>query len=251
MAALIVTDVDGCVTPEDSAPFDLAHLTPLIALLRGSACKTNTLPPVTLCTGRPQPYVEVLAKLLDIRLPIICENGAVLYTLDGNWSRYTAGVTEAKIAGLRAIRAFLERDLLPKHPNARYQFGKEAMLSVYSDAHAELARIHEAVEAFATREALPAAVINLTHFYLNISMAEVDKGTALLGLINDLGVARDQVVAIGDTVGDMPLRDTAGFFACPANAQDEIRAVADYVSPYPDARGLVDILGLEVCQNAG
>jgi HAD superfamily hydrolase (TIGR01484 family) len=251
MASLIVTDVDGCVTPEDSAPFDLTHLTPLIELIRGSAGKTHSLPPVTLCTGRPQPYVEVLAKLLDIRLPIICENGAVLYTLDGNWSRYAAGVTEEKVAGLRAIRAFIERDLLPNHPKARYQFGKEAMLSVYSEAHAELSRMQEAVETFAAREALPPAVINLTHFYLNISMAGVDKGTALLGLMQELGVPREEVVAIGDTVGDMPLRETADFFACPANAQDEIRAVADYVSPYPDARGLVDILRLPECQQLG
>jgi hydroxymethylpyrimidine pyrophosphatase-like HAD family hydrolase len=82
-------------------------------------------------------------------------------------------------------------------------------------------------------------------------MAGVDKGTALLGLMQELGVPREEVVAIGDTVGDMPLRETADFFACPANAQDEIRAVADYVSPYPDARGLVDILRLPECQQLG
>ena len=248
MADLIVSDVDGCITPEESAPFTIEHLMPVLSLIRDSASRKNALPPITLCTGRPQPYVEVLAKLFDIRLPIICENGAVLYTLHGNWSRYAAGVTEEKINGLRTIRTHLEREFLPKHPAARYQFGKEAMLSIYSEEHDALVRAQEAIEAFVTKEGVPPVIVNLSHYYLNISMDDVDKGTALHGLMQELGVPRDKVVAIGDTIGDMPLREMADYFACPSNSHEPIRNVANYVSPYPDARGMADILRLPQCQ---
>lgn len=248
MADLIVTDVDGCVTPEESVAWDMTHLTTLINLTRGSAANKNSLPPITLCTGRPQPYIEVLAKLLDIRLPIICENGAVLYTLHDNWSRYAEGVTQDKIDGLRAIRAYLDNDVLPNHPAARYQFGKEAMLSVYSEEHDALVNVQRAVEAFIARGEAPPAVINLSHYYLNISMEGVNKGTALYGLMQEQGVSRENTVAIGDTVGDMPLRETVEYFACPANAHQAIKDVANYVSPESDIRGLVDILRLPECQ---
>jgi hypothetical protein len=48
------------------------------------------------------------------------------------------------------------------------------------------------------------------------------------------------------------LRDAVGFFACPANSHQIIKAVADYVSPYPDIEGMLDILRrLEVRRKCG
>ena len=61
-------------------------------------------------------------------------------------------------------------------------------------------------------------------------------------LFEELGVGKDDVAGIGDTEGDLPLREAVGFFACPANARPAIQAVADYVSPYPMIEGVLDIL---------
>ena len=47
---------------------------------------------------------------------------------------------------------------------------------------------------------------------------------------------------IGDLVLRTPLREAVGWFACPANAREKIKAVADYVSPYPLVHGMLDIL---------
>ena len=51
-----------------------------------------------------------------------------------------------------------------------------------------------------------------------------------------------ETAGIGDTEGDLPLRENVGFFACPANSQDSVKRVADYVSPYPMLEGVLDIL---------
>jgi hydroxymethylpyrimidine pyrophosphatase-like HAD family hydrolase len=239
----IITDLDGCVSPEESVPWDLALFFEFARLSRAASAGESVLAPLTLCTGRPQPYAEVLMKILDIRAPVICENGAVLYSLDDNWARVGPGVTHEKIHGLRAVRNFIETELLPGHPEAVLQFGKEAQLSVFSKTPSVLRDMQPRVEAF-VRAHGPELIINCSHYYLNLSLAGVDKGSTLRALLDELGAQPHEVAGIGDTVGDLPLREAVGFFACPANAQPEIKAVADYVSPEPTIAGLLDILAL-------
>ncbi|MCL5269377.1 MAG: HAD-IIB family hydrolase [bacterium] len=238
----IIADVDGCLTPEESIPWDLERFVELARLTRAAAAGRGTLAPVTLCTGRPQPYVEVLMKLLDLRAPCICENGAVFYTLHDNTARYGPGVSEEKILGLRAVRAFIERELLPAHPELVMQFGKEAQMSIYSENPVIFAAAQPRIEAFARANGGPELVINRSHYYLNISLAGINKGRALGQLCDELAVGRAELAGIGDTEGDLPLREAVGFFACPANAVAGIKAMADYVSPYPMLEGVLDIL---------
>ncbi len=241
-AKLIISDVDGCLSPEESIPWDLEHFQAFARRAREAAAGEGSLPPITLCTGRPQPYCEVLMKLLDIRHPVICENGAVIYTLHDNHARYAPGVTEENVAGLRAVVSFLERDVLPREPEAVLQYGKMAQLSVFSKDPAVLPTIAPKIEAFVEKRGGPRLVINVSHYYLNVSLEGVDKGSALRAILEELGLERNNVVGIGDTEGDMPLHDAVGFFACPSNAHGVILDAADYVSPYPVLEGVLDIL---------
>ena len=94
---LIICDVDGCVGPEESAAWDFERFARLAWAIRSANAGNSPPPPLTLCTGRPQPYVECLMKLLDVRLPAICENGAVFYTLADNRARLARSVDEAAI----------------------------------------------------------------------------------------------------------------------------------------------------------
>ena len=87
----IIADVDGCLSPEEAVPWDLERFWEIAQISREAATGRGTVAPLTLCTGRPQPYVEVLLKLLGIQVPAICENGAVLYSLRDNHPRYGPG----------------------------------------------------------------------------------------------------------------------------------------------------------------
>jgi hydroxymethylpyrimidine pyrophosphatase-like HAD family hydrolase len=103
--------------------------------------------------------------------------------------------------------------------------------------------MRERIERFVRERGGPELLITTSHYYLNISLMGVDKGNALRALMAELGVERHDVAGIGDTEGDLPLRQCVGFFACPANATGPIKAVADYVSPHPTIHGVLDILG--------
>lgn len=238
----IITDLDGCINPEESVPWNLELFGEFARRVRQAAAGEGTLAPITLCTGRPQPYVEVLMKMLDVQAPAICENGAVLYSLHDNWARYGPGVTEDKILGLRQVRGFVETALLPEYSQCLIQFGKEAQLSVYSEDPGVFPEMKARIEEFTQGNGGPELVINASPCYLNISLAGVDKGSTLKVLLEDLGVTREETAGCGDSEGDLPLRNSVGFFACPSNAQDCLKDVADYVSPYPDIAGMLDIL---------
>ena len=238
----IIADIDGCISPDESVPWNMESFGRFVDQVREASAGRGPLPPLTLCTGRPQPYCEVLMKMLDIRVPVIAENGAVLYSLHDNVARYGPGVTEEKLLGLRAVREFLETQVFPEFPDAVYQFGKEAQLSIFSERPEIFEPIKHRVEDHVTQHGGPDLLINASPCYLNISLKGVDKGSTLRVLIEELGVTRDEVAGVGDSVGDLPLRHAVGFFACPINAGPQVKAAADYVSPYENIDGMLDIL---------
>lgn len=123
-------------------------------------------------------------------------------------------------------------------------------MSLFSQKPELFAVIQPQIEAFVADYDSLELLINASHYYLNISLAGVDKGSTVDALLADLGVGPSEVAGIGDTEGDLPLRERVGFFACPANARPEIQAVSDYVSPYPDIRGVLDILDRPEVQRA-
>ncbi len=243
----IICDVDGCLSPEESIPWDLDAFNRLAEITRAASAGKGSIAPMTLCTGRPQPYVEVMMKMLDIQVPAICENGAVIYSLHDNYARFTQQVTQEKIEGIRQVRNHIETVILPEVQDTVLQFGKEAQLSIFSTRPEQFPGIEAALISYINDNDLPELLINASHFYLNISLKGVDKGSALRELMEILGTDAKRLVGIGDTEGDLPLREVVGYFACPANAQESIKQIADYVSPYSLVEGVIDILNQPAC----
>lgn len=244
----IIADVDGCISPEESTAWDFERFAAFAARVRAANRGAATLAPMTLCTGRPQPYVEVLMKLLDVRVPAICENGAVLYTLPDNTARFAPQITQAMLAGLRQLRTFIETQILPAHPRLVMQFGKEAQISIFCEQPEMFPHLKEQIERYLDQSGGPNMHISASHYYLNLSFEGVNKGNAIRSLQTVLNVEKKDLAGIGDTEGDLPLRENVGFFACPSNARPAIKDVADYVSPYPDLQGMLDILNLPQLQ---
>jgi hydroxymethylpyrimidine pyrophosphatase-like HAD family hydrolase len=70
----------------------------------------------------------------------------------------------------------------------------------------------------------------------------VDKGAGVKWLAAETGISLAEMVGVGDAPGDSFFLALTGCSAAPANAEPEIKAIVDYVSPYQDGQGLLDIV---------
>lgn len=75
--------------------------------------------------------------------------------------------------------------------------------------------------------------------YLEFNAPGINKGAGLLALAGRLGIAREEVMAIGDNSNDIPMLRAAGLGVAVANATDEAKAAADYVCQADNDHGAV------------
>lgn len=75
-------------------------------------------------------------------------------------------------------------------------------------------------------------------FFLEIVPVYIDKGNTLGVLIEMLGIKAEDILAIGDGRRDFSMLQLAGFGVAMGNAQDSIKACADYITESNDNDGV-------------
>lgn len=236
---LVICDIDGCLTPEKPGPFDIDALS-RIAEYNHLAHKLGDRPCITVCTGRPQPYAEAMCRLLgNASVHCVAENGVWLYHPGTNEYRMEPSITEAHLAIVHEAERWMRQEYALE--GFTIQPGKAASVSLYHPNRDRLmAKVPEVRETVEQR-GWPFRV-STTWYYINIDLTHVSKGTGIERLLAETGLSPDRVAGIGDTLGDHFIADRVAFFACPANADDEIKKRAHYISPHEEAEGVLDIL---------
>ena len=67
---------------------------------------------------------------------------------------------------------------------------------------------------------------------LEVLPSGVSKGRGMKEFCEIMGIAPENILAIGDNYNDESMIDLAGYKACPSNAVDVLKEKCDYVSPY-------------------
>lgn len=236
---IVISDVDGCLSPEDPKPFDPSGLLE-VAEYNRAANRDEDRPILTLCTGRPQPFVEAMCRLLqNMSVPAIAENGVWLFDAGRNEYVMDPAISDSD------LEAVHEAEMWIRHEYATAGFtiqpGKTASVSLYHPSRERmLALVPELTEAVRQR-GWPLR-ISTTWFYINCDLAHIDKGAGIARLLERVNVPKARLAGIGDTHGDRFIADAVDYFACPSNCDDEIRKRARYVSPHSETRGVIDIL---------
>jgi hydroxymethylpyrimidine pyrophosphatase-like HAD family hydrolase len=197
-------------------------------------------PIVTLCSGRPQPYAEAMCRVLcNTRLPIIAEMGVWLYDPRDHAFIMDPAITAEHLEMVGLAQAWIRREF--GGMGVVIQPGKTASISML---HPETTRLMELkprlVEKFA-REGWGLRVSS-TVAWINCDLAHVSKATGIARMMAMMGLSREKAAGIGDTMGDLAIREKVAFFACPSNADEKLKAHADYVSPHEEIEGVLDIL---------
>lgn len=239
MIDLAVVDIDGCLTPGVAREWNWSALQSIGDLNR-RASDGETVPPVTLCTGRQQPYVEVFMQAIGAYLPAIYENGCGMYFPDGfrfiQHPAISAEVREALAAARSMLHARLVRPGL-----AYFQPGREASHSLFPMPGINLVHLHEGVSD-ALSGCNPALSVQVSAACVDVMPFGIDKGAGLHWLSEETGIPLARMGGIGDSAGDLRFLDLVGRSAAPANAAEEVKAAVGYVSVLQDSEGVLDIL---------
>lgn len=99
------------------------------------------------------------------------------------------------------------------------------------------------------------SIIHRCHSYgINTSdlfMLSKDKIADFLLFCERHSLKPEEVAYVGDDIPDIPVIKVAGLGVCPCDAVDEVKEIADFISPYPGGKGCVRDLIEKVLKPAG
>ncbi|TDM05270.1 Cof-type HAD-IIB family hydrolase [Macrococcus lamae] len=79
-------------------------------------------------------------------------------------------------------------------------------------------------------------------FFLEFMAEDVSKGRALHELVKNLGIARESIIAFGDSNNDKDMIEYAGLGVAMGNANDTIKNAADIIAKDHNNDGIADVL---------
>ncbi len=236
---LVICDIDGCLSPESHAAINGPALS-LIAQHNRQAIENRDRPVVTLCSGRPIGFVECLCRLThNTLMPCIGENGVWIWRPTDNSFECDPTITDEHLEVVHEARK-----LIRSRYHARgviQQPGKSASVALYHPETDYLRSIFPTITEEFQKRGWPMRV-SMTWLYINCDLQHVNKGTAIERLLAETGIDPERTAGIGDTMGDHFIAERVSWFGCPANAVEEIKKSATYVSPHQEVEGVLDIL---------
>ena len=258
-------DLDGTIIDLDqSGPHIKLILDPrdVEGLARAMAAGITVIP----CTGRPFPGALPWAKRIGVDGPIVCYQGAEIRNQDGTFALdHGIGhdlamevIRFAREGGLhvqayRDDRLLVEKDRPEAHEYAEHA-GMEINLVPDLDAAmgattpklvivAKAERLDVLLPETRHRWAGKLTIATSTPTYLEFTAANADKATALEFLCGQLGIARDQTVAVGDGRNDASMLAWAGLGVAIEGSEPEVLAAADRTVPGPGRGGIAQLIG--------
>jgi HAD superfamily hydrolase (TIGR01484 family) len=238
---LIITDIEGCITPPNRGMMNPEDFLPIVNYCQ-KARLGNDLPPLVFCTGRQIPYLECVAQLTNAffpAFPSVADNGAFLYDVAQNEVFLNPAITNEAKEFLLDVRRETEK-ILQKF-EARKEYGKDICISLNPPAKMPISVFFEEVKRSLSQYS---TAITITHSAsaVDITPIGIDKASGVRFLSEKTGIPTEKMLGIGDTRGDLPMLNLVGIPTGPANASQEVREVAKFISKSEGIIGVAEIL---------
>ncbi|MCC6382817.1 MAG: HAD family phosphatase [Dehalococcoidia bacterium] len=245
---LVALDIDGTVLPPGAPPD--AHPSPRLAAAVARLRDAGVA--VVLASGRMFPGTVRIARAFGLDTPVVCQQGCSVHRLDGVMLHE---FPIERAAALQIVDYARERDyayewfnpvryLASRPTRETIAYGRVSGISPeYRDDPERsgirptgVGVISSPAEASLIHRELVAHHGDLLHVldFPAVTVAvdrDANKGHALALLCRDFGVAREDVVAIGDSVNDAPMLAWAGHGVAVGHCDRYARDAADEVLP--------------------
>lgn len=221
---------------------------------------------VTLATGRMYQSVLPFAQELDLAIPLITYNGALVkdsatgkvYYHEPIPLEYAKKITEIVKKRDVNLNLYLNDTLYVKELNAR----TELYVSIANVEAVPVGDLGEFLKEPPTKmliigepdvlAGLAAEVgenlgdrVEITKskpYFLEIISQKVTKGQALKSLAEKLGIKQEEVIAFGDNYNDLSMIEYAGLGVAMGNAPQEIKDQANLVALSNEEEGVAEVL---------
>lgn len=227
MIKLFITDLDGCIShPFKSPDWDaIAEIRELNIRSR----EEEHIPPLTICSGRPFPYVEAVGQWLQVEKPMLFESGGGMYNMELNsitWNPYFD--SEARTA-VSEIKEWMEQSLIKNYEGTYPEFAKFTDAGLVNPDPSKIALMHKEVTDF-MGDKYPMFETHLTDVSVNIILSKANKGQGIRNLCDVLKIDVKECAYIGDTSGDIPGLEIVGQSFAPSNAKSFVKEMVQTVT---------------------
>jgi len=221
---------------------------------------------VVLVTGRMFQSVRPYALEAGIENPVVCYQGAVVADpVAGHWLRHVPIPLELARETIAALKdegfspnCYVDDELYVAEvtPEARryadfqhlelHEVGNllewldrpPTKLVVIGDSQILQGLKERMVARFGGRLYISTSL----PYFLEFASPKVTKAAGLDFLAERLGFSRERTVAFGDGENDIELVDWAGYGVAVANADERVKAVADFICPSVEEEGVAQVL---------
>lgn len=261
---LVAADLDGTLRAEQQ-PF-----TPRVraAVQRAHARGVR----VVMATGRIFRTAEPFARDLGLNDPLICNQGATIRDLRTGEILFEKRIPldlAGQVAEFAPVNVTLIACLDEEFYTARLSHDAVGFVKSYRE---NLHRVQSLAE-FLTRGPQKLVFVNdisvterlfvelVARFgnrlqvvrsfdrYVEITNREASKGKAVEWLAQRWGIARDEVIALGDQDNDRSMIEWAGLGVAMGNAVEGVKAMADYIAPTASDDGVAEVIEKFVLEN--
>lgn len=174
--------------------------------------------PVIIVTGNILCSTKMISIMLGTTGGMVAENGGVIKY--GDEQRVLGNIKECE-------RAY--EYLKTKYPVNKVEFSDQRISEVAIGRNIKEETVKNRLKDFNVK-------VYDSKFAIHITDPSVDKGSSLKLLANCINVKTEEIMAIGDGENDIEFLQVAGLKVAVNNADDELKAIADYVTwkPYGD-----------------
>ncbi|AXJ01054.1 hypothetical protein CYPRO_1804 [Cyclonatronum proteinivorum] len=223
MTSLFVLDIDGCITMPFQTP-DWQALTRLRELNDLSRLRPE-IPALSICSGRPQPYVEAVGQWLGMYKPLIFESGGGMFDPRDVSLHWPESLTPEREQIIQEIREWVAADIIATHEGAVSEFTKRTDVGIIHPHESAIIKMYEKVCARIAAD-YPDFEVHRTEISINIIMKGANKGSGLRWLSQLCDVPLSDIAYIGDSSGDIPALEIAGTGFTPANGIGTLKKMA-------------------------